>query len=102
MYSHIWASLVAQTVKNPPARWEIWVQSLGWEDPWRREQLPTPVFWPGKFHGQRGLVGYNPWGLKEWDIPSDFTYNHIYIRIYIHTYRMSLHLSVHLLDYSTI
>ena len=27
------ASLVAQTVKNPPAMWETWVQSLGWEDP---------------------------------------------------------------------
>ena len=27
------ASLVAQTVKNPPAMWENWVQSLGWEDP---------------------------------------------------------------------
>ena len=29
---HSWASLVAQLVKNPPAKWEIWVQSLGWED----------------------------------------------------------------------
>ena len=28
-----WASLVAQLVKNPPAMQEIWVQSLGWEDP---------------------------------------------------------------------
>ena len=28
-----WASLVTQTVKNPPAMREIWVQSLGWEDP---------------------------------------------------------------------
>ena len=28
-----WASLVAQTVKNLPAMWETWVQSLGWEDP---------------------------------------------------------------------
>ena len=27
-----WASLVAQTVKNPPAMQETWVQSLGWED----------------------------------------------------------------------
>ena len=27
------ASLVAQTVKNQPAMWETWVQSLGWEDP---------------------------------------------------------------------
>ena len=28
-----WASLVAETVKNPPAMQETWVQSLGWEDP---------------------------------------------------------------------
>ena len=28
-----WASLVAQLVKNPPAVWKIWLQSLGWEDP---------------------------------------------------------------------
>ena len=26
-------SLVAQSVKNPPAMWELWVPSLGWEDP---------------------------------------------------------------------
>ena len=30
---HSWASLVAQLVKNPPAMWEISVQSLGWENP---------------------------------------------------------------------
>ena len=28
-----WASLVAQLVKNPPAMWETWLRSLGWEDP---------------------------------------------------------------------
>ena len=28
-----WTSLVAQLVKNPPAMWETWVRSLGWEDP---------------------------------------------------------------------
>ena len=28
-----WASLVTQMVKNLPAMWETWVQSLGWEDP---------------------------------------------------------------------
>ena len=27
-----WASFMAQLVKNPPAMWETWVQSLGWED----------------------------------------------------------------------
>ena len=29
----LWASLVAQSIKNPPAMWETWVLSLGWEDP---------------------------------------------------------------------
>ena len=29
----LWASLIAQTVKNLPAMWETWVWSLGWEDP---------------------------------------------------------------------
>ena len=28
-----WASLVAQLVKNLPAMWETWIQSLGWKDP---------------------------------------------------------------------
>ena len=31
--SSIWASLVAQTVKNPPEVQETWIRSLGWEDP---------------------------------------------------------------------
>ena len=44
-----WASLVAQLVKNQPAMWEIWVQSLGWED--ALEKAKAPVFWPGEFHG---------------------------------------------------
>ena len=46
-----WASLVAQLVKNPPAMQETPVQSPGWEDPWKRERLPSPVFWPGEFFG---------------------------------------------------
>ena len=32
--------------------------------PWRRKWLPTPVFLPGKSHGQRSLVGYSPWAHK--------------------------------------
>ena len=36
---------------------ETWVRKI----PWRREWLPTPVFLPGEFHGQRSLVGYSPW-----------------------------------------
>ena len=33
IFINTWASLVAQLVKNLPAMWETWVQSLGWEDP---------------------------------------------------------------------
>ena len=39
-----WASLVAQMVKNPPAKPEMRVRSLDWEDPWSRERLPNPEF----------------------------------------------------------
>ena len=47
----IWASLVAQLVKNPPAMWETWVRSLGWEDPLEKEMathsniLPWEIPW---------------------------------------------------------
>ena len=45
-----------------PAMQETWDRSLGWEIPWRRESLPTPVFRPGEFHGL-----YSSWGHKESD-----------------------------------
>ena len=32
--------------------------------PWSRKWQPTPTFLPGKFHGQRGLADYCPWGFK--------------------------------------
>ena len=47
LFQYSWASLVAQLVKNPPAMQETWIGKI----PWRRERLPTPVFWPGEFHG---------------------------------------------------
>ena len=55
----LWSFLVAQTVKNLSAVWGNWVQSLGWEDPWKREWLPISVFLPGEFHGQRTWVGHD-------------------------------------------
>ena len=58
---HMRASQVGSVVKNPPAKQETWVWSLGWEDPtWRRKWQPVPVFLPGKSHGQRSLAGYSP------------------------------------------
>ena len=55
-------------VKNPPAMQETWVRSLGWEDP--REGMATYSSYSclENRHGQRSLVGYNPWGRKESDI----------------------------------
>ena len=55
---------MAQQIKYPPAIQEtqetrIW--SLGQEDPLEKEMAPHSRLLPGKFHGQRILVGYNPW-----------------------------------------
>ena len=59
------ASLIAQLVNHLSAMQETWVQFLGWEDPLEKEMAtPPPVFLPGESHGQRSLVGYNPWGRK--------------------------------------
>ena len=57
-------------MKNLPAvqeTWEMWVQSLGQKDPWRRAWQPTPVLLPGESHELRSLAGYSPWGHKESD-----------------------------------
>ena len=35
---------------------------------WKREQLPTPVFFPEEVHEQGSLVGYSPWDHKELDM----------------------------------
>ena len=42
---------------------ETQVLSLGWEDP-LHEEMATPIFLFGKFHGQKRLVGYSSWGRK--------------------------------------
>ena len=48
--------------------WDTWVPSLGWEDPLEKiPWLPTPVFLPGEFRGQKSLVVYSPSGCKELD-----------------------------------
>ena len=60
-------------VKNLPAnagdmcrrcRFDPWVGKIAWRRKW---QL-TPVFLPGKYHGQKSLVGYSPWGCKRVDM----------------------------------
>ena len=51
-------------VKNLPALQETQVRSLGQEDPLEKEMAPTPIFLPGKPHGQRSLLGYSPWASQ--------------------------------------
>ena len=55
-------------VKNLPTMQETQVQSLGQEDPLEKGMAThSLVFMPGESHGQRSLVGYSPWVLKESD-----------------------------------
>ena len=45
-----WTSLVAQLVKNPPAMWDTWAQSLGWEDPLEKGKATLSRILAWKFH----------------------------------------------------
>ena len=61
---------MTQWVKNPPAMQETqetFVQSLCREDPLEEEMATHSNICAGKFHGQRSLAGYSPWGLNELD-----------------------------------
>ena len=62
LLEQVWVSLLAQMVKCLSAMREIPVRFLGWEDPLKKGRLPTPVFWPGEFHGL-----CSPWVHKEVD-----------------------------------
>ena len=61
-------------VKNLPAMQETWVQSQISKIPWKRLWQPTPLFLPGKFHGERSLAGYSPWDHKELDTTERVTH----------------------------
>ena len=59
---------MAQMIENLPAMLEAWVQSLSQEVPFIRAWLPTTVFLPREFRGQRNLADYSPRGCKESDM----------------------------------
>ena len=72
-----WASLLGQLVKNPPAkkkkkkRIHLQCGRPGFNPcvgkiPWRRKNLPTPVFWPGEFYGLYSLWVHNKSDMTEW------------------------------------
>ena len=66
-------SLVAQTVKNLPARHMTQFDPLAGKMSWRTERLSTPVFLPREFHGQRSLAGYRAWNCKKSDTAEQLT-----------------------------
>ena len=59
---------MAQWVKNLPANAGDVSSVPGSGRDWRRKWQPSPVFLPGKSHGERSLAGYSPWGHKELDM----------------------------------
>ena len=86
---------------------EMWVQSLGWEDPLEESMETHSIFLPGESHGQRSLVGYGKQDCKESDMaevtqqstyyrhnPSTFINKlkdtedviHVYTLTHMHTY----------------
>ena len=88
---------MTQIIKNLPAMQETQVQSLGWEVPWKG-MAPTPVFLPGKFHGQRSLAAsYSPGGRKESDMTDQLTHRHgckTFSLILIRTMYCSSHIAI--------
>ena len=60
-------------LENPMDRgaWRATVSPWTGKISWRKKWQPTPVFLPGESHGQRSLVGYSPWGGKDFPGGSD-------------------------------
>ena len=64
----IWASLVAQTIKNPRAMRETWVPSLGWDDALEEGMATHSSILTWTIPQIEEPGGYSPWGCKESDM----------------------------------
>ena len=64
IYIYIYIGIYIHLQCRTP-RFDPWFGKI----PWRRQRLPTPVFWPGEFHGL-----YSPWGCKAWNMTEQLTY----------------------------
>ena len=60
-----------QCRRHWPCGFHLWVRKISWRRKWK----PTPVFFTGKFHEQRLLVGYGPWDYKVFD-KTEHTHTH--------------------------
>ena len=82
-------------------RFDSWARKSSWSRKWQ----PTPLFLPGKFHGQRSLVGYGPRGCKDSDMTERLStqtnwsiYSNLYEETVNFTVRHSVSQSVQLLS----
>ena len=67
IHNTIWASLVAQLVKNPPAMWETWVSSLCWENPLQKGKAnqSSILAWGIPVQWGQSLWGHKELGMTE-------------------------------------
>ena len=68
---------MAQLVKIPPAMWENWVQSLGWEDTLEEGMATYSSFLLWRMLMDNGTwQAYSPWGHKEFDTTESLSTAH--------------------------
>ena len=65
------ASLVAQSIKNPPATQETWVRSLGWEDHLQKEMATLSSILAWRIPQTEEPGGLQSWGHKNQTSPSN-------------------------------
>ena len=75
-----------------------WVRKI----PWRRTWPPTPVFLPGKSHGQRSLAGYSPGGCKESDTTEQAHIHNLFGHFFSKFFWVYIYLTVKFLGYKVI
>ena len=78
------ASQVAQWYRIHLLMQEVWIWSLGQEDPLSKKCQPTPVFFPERSNVQRSLMGYRPWGHKELDMTEQLSMHSHVLCIHFH------------------
>ena len=76
---HPWASLMAHLVKNLPALWESWVESLGWEDPLEKGKAN-----PLQYSSLENSMDYIGHGVTELDM----TDCHISYYSFLHSFHL--------------
>ena len=69
----LWASLVAQTVKHPPAMRKTWIRSLGREDSLEKGMATHSNILAWRIPWTESMDGYSPWGHTELDMTGSLT-----------------------------